>query len=92
MVKIPKVHGGNVHKASRLLHTSLDKILDYSANINPLGMSAKGMDAVNVAFQHVIHYPDPDMTDLFAITSKLWDMPKECIAFGNGAAEVIYAI
>lgn len=92
MVKIPKVHGGNVHKASRLLHTSLDKILDYSANINPLGMSAKGMDAVNVAFQHVIHYPDPDMTALFDITSKLWNIPKDYIVFGNGAAELIYAI
>ena len=92
MVKTTNVHGGNVHKASRLLHTSLDQILDFSANINPLGMSAKGMDAMNEAFQHVIHYPDPDMTDLFAITSELWDMPKECIAFGNGAAELIYSI
>ena len=92
MVKTTNVHGGNVHKASRLLHTSLDQILDFSANINPLGMSAKGMDAVKDAFQYVIHYPDPDMTDLFTITSKLWDMPKECIAFGNGAAELIYAI
>lgn len=92
MVKTTNVHGGNVHKASRLLGTSLDQILDFSANINPLGMSAKGMDAMNEAFQHVIHYPDPDMTNLFAITSELWDMPKEYIAFGNGAAELIYAI
>lgn len=92
MVKTTNVHGGNVHKASRLLDTSLDQILDFSANINPLGMSAKGMDAVNDAFQDVIHYPDPDMTNLFAITSELWDMPKERISFGNGAAELIYAI
>lgn len=92
MVEPTNVHGGNVHKASRLLHTSLDQILDFSANINPLGMSPKGMDAMNKAFQHVIHYPDPDMTDLFDITSKLWDMPKECIVFGNGAAELIYSI
>ena len=92
MVKTMNVHGGNVHKASRQLRTSLDQILDFSANINPLGMSAKGMDAMNEAFQHVIHYPDPDMTNLFAITSELWNMPKECIAFGNGAAELIYAI
>ena len=92
MVKPTNVHGGNVHKASRLLDTSLDQILDFSANINPLGMSAQGMEAVNNAFQDVIHYPDPDTMNLFAITSELWDMPKECIAFGNGAAELIYAI
>ena len=92
MVKTMNVHGGNVHKASRILQTSLDQILDFSANINPLGMSAKGIDAVNDALHDVIHYPDPDMTHLFSITSELWDMHKECIAFGNGAAELIYAI
>ena len=92
MVKIKNIHGGNVHKASRVLHTSLDQILDFSANINPLGMSTKGMDAVKDALQDVIHYPDPDMTYLYSITSELWNIPKECIVFGNGAAELIYAI
>ena len=92
MVKTTNVHGGNVHKASRLLHTSLDQILDFSANINPLGMSRKGLDAVKDALQDVIHYPDPDMTHLYSITSELWNMPKEYIVFGNGAAELIYAI
>ena len=91
MVKTTNVHGGNVHKASRLLHTSLDQILDFSANINPLGMSSKGLDAVKDALQDVIHYPDPDMTHLYSITSELWNIPKECIVFGNGAAELIYA-
>lgn len=92
MVKTTNVHGGNVHKASRLLHTSLDQILDFSANINPLGMSSKGLDAVKDALQDVIYYPDPDMTHLYSITSELWNIPKECIVFGNGAAELIYAI
>ena len=92
MVKTTNVHGGNVYKASRLLHTSLDQILDFSANINPLGMSSKGLDAVKDALQDVIHYPDPDMTHLYSITSELWNIPKECIVFGNGAAELIYAI
>ena len=92
MVKTTNVHGGNVHKASRLLYTSLDQILDFSANINPLGMSSKGLDAVKDALQDVIHYPDPDMTYLYSITSELWNMPKEYIVFGNGAAELIYAI
>lgn len=92
MVKTTNVHGGNVHKASRLLHTSLDQILDFSANINPLGMSSKGLDAVKDTLQDVIHYPDPDMTHLYSITSELWNIPKECIVFGNGAAELIYAI
>ena len=92
MVKKTNVHGGNVHKASRLLDTSLDQILDFSANINPLGMSSKGLDAVKDALQDVIHYPDPDMTHLYSITSELWNIPKECIVFGNGAAELIYAI
>ncbi len=92
MVNTNNIHGGNVHKASRVLHTSLDQILDFSANINPLGMSTKGVGAVKEALQDVIHYPDPDMTNLYSITSGLWDMPKECIVFGNGAAELIYAI
>ena len=55
-------------------------------------MSSKGLDAVKDALQDVIHYPDPDMTHLYFITSELWNIPKECIVFGNGAAELIYAI
>ena len=38
-MKTANVHGGNVHKASRNMGTSLENILDFSANINPLGMS-----------------------------------------------------
>lgn len=92
MKHITNVHGGNVHKASRQLQTSLDSILDFSANINPLGMSSKGIEAVKDSWHQVIHYPDPDMTTLFDITSAMWNMPKENIIFGNGAAELIYAI
>ena len=55
-------------------------------------MSSKGLHAAKDALQDVIHYPDPDMTHLYSITSGLWNMPKEYIVFGNGAAELIYAI
>ena len=31
------LHGGNVYKAAKELNIPYDRILDFSANINPLG-------------------------------------------------------
>jgi threonine-phosphate decarboxylase len=36
-----KKHGGNVHAFAKEMNMSIDQIVDFSANINPLGVSSK---------------------------------------------------
>lgn len=91
-MKTVNVHGGNVHKASRNMGTSLEHILDFSANINPLGMSPAGTESMKKHFEEIIHYPDPELHGLISTLSRVWNMPESYIALGNGAAELIYGI
>lgn len=61
-------HGGNPYALERRIGLSLDQVLDFSANINPLGPSAVGLEAVRAALEGfrgpLTRYPDPDYTQL----------------------------
>lgn len=77
-------HGGNLRGRSDLL--------DFSANINPLGLPHSVKEAVTASVQEWTHYPDPDCTALTAALSANTGFPAEQIVCGNGAADLIYRI
>ncbi len=83
-------HGGNVHKAAIELGISKDKILDFSANINPLGLSPKGRKAIIKNLNNILNYPDPDSTELIDNIANYYGVDHNCILPGNGAIELIY--
>ena len=79
-------HGGNVYTADGLK----ENWLDFSANINPLGMSEAVKSAIVDNIDGLIHYPDPNALELkFAISSK-YKINLENIITLNGAAEFFY--
>lgn len=63
--------------------------LDFSANINPLGMPACARDAAVQGVMGSTEYPDPACTVLRRKLSRKWKVPMEFILPGNGAAELI---
>lgn len=75
-------HGGDVY--------SYDVEMDFSANINPLGMPESVKKAVQESIADCIHYPDPYCRDLTAGISKKENVPEEYILCGNGAADLIF--
>ena len=77
-------HGGNIYKRKCLY--------DFSANINPLGMSEKVKKAYMNAFSMCENYPDPECTELRKLLSKKENMEFGRIICSNGAAELIFAI
>lgn len=85
-------HGGNVHSFARNENFNIDHIIDFSANINPLGCSAKGFAALQNALKQIVHYPDPTCLDLKKAIYEIYDTPLQNILIGNGAAELIYAL
>ncbi len=84
-------HGGNVYKAAVELGLSKDKIVDFSANINPFGLSKKGKKAIKRGLKNILNYPDPEYTRLKESLHNHYKVDKNRILLGNGAIELIYS-
>ncbi|QGY40010.1 cobyric acid synthase [Pseudodesulfovibrio cashew] len=84
-------HGGNLRKMAERAGCSPDDILDFSANVNPLGPPPWLGQVVGQALRDVDAYPDPDCHELLMAASeryKIW--PTQVLA-GNGASELLFA-
>lgn len=86
------IHGGNIYKIARAHGVHPQDIIDFSANINPIGLSPKGEAALKAHLSEIIHYPDPNNEALLEVTSKTLAISIEQILFGNGAAQLLYAL
>ena len=51
-------HGGDAKELSRKNKLEYNKIIDFSANINPLGMPASVKEAIIDGLKEVEKYPD----------------------------------
>ena len=78
-------HGGNVYEAGQL-----GTWLDFSANINPLGMSARVKQVIGQHIEALVHYPDPAGGALKEALSAYYQVPTQNLVLGNGAAELLY--
>lgn len=85
-------HGGNVYEALRQSKGNLVDLLDYSANINPLGLSSSVMAAIQGALNSIIHYPDTEACDLKSAISAHYEVDSKLITAGNGAIELLYVL
>jgi adenosylcobyric acid synthase len=57
-------HGGNVHLLARNKQLNSRKIIDFSANINPLGPPEWLRAVISSTIEKLVHYPDPESYDL----------------------------
>ena len=57
-------HGGNIYQAGRKIGVSEDALIDFSANICPLGMPDPVKKAAASAAGTAVHYPDPSSSAL----------------------------
>jgi threonine-phosphate decarboxylase len=91
MVFLPP-HGGNITLASQVYGLPEDKIIDFSANINPLGPPPGTYEAIMNNLQLITRYPDPASKALKDQLSIHLGVPQNNILVGNGASEIIYLI
>lgn len=80
-------HGGQVYNAAGNL---LGDWLDFSANINPLGLSEKLLHTLTENLRGVVNYPDPNAAELKRAISRRYDVPEKNLVVLNGAAEFFY--
>jgi len=83
-------HGGNIYEASEKFGIDKKNILDYSANINPLGLPESMKEIIASSIENLVNYPDPYCNDLKAEISRYLNIGEENIIVGNGASEIIF--
>lgn len=81
------LHGGNIYKLKR--DSGID-VLDYSSNINPLGVPNSFRKAVIENFESLEKYPDIDYTELRVAIANYNNCSIENVVVGNGATEVLF--
>ena len=83
-------HGGNIFTVARTLGVAPDQMLDFSASINPLGMSSLVRKALICSLDNLIHYPDTSHKELKQALAKFHDLPPAHFTIANGSTELIY--
>ena len=78
------IHGGDVYR---------NKVnMDFSVNINPLGVPDCVMHAMTEALLHVGKYPDIQSGMLRKSCAEMLHVKEDTILFGNGSSELLMAI
>ena len=83
------IHGGDVAGYEAEYGA---KPLDFSANINPLGLPQGVRQAVIGALDSADAYPDPLCRKLRQAIARQEGLPMEQILCGNGAADLIFRL
>lgn len=84
-------HGGNLRRLAELAGCDPTEILDFSANMNPLGPPSWLGNEVGQALRDVVNYPDPECTDLIMAACEVYKVWPTQVLAGNGASELIQA-
>ena len=87
----PCPHGAEVYGAAAQYGIQPQEILDFSSSVNPLGPSAKALEAAKTAFSTIAAYPDSYSNILReVIASRHPGITKDNIVVGNGSTELMY--
>ena len=87
--KTPDFSKQFIHGGANFLQTKQNVSLDFSVNINPLGLMENVKKNLQEKIDSVISYPDPNCTELTNALSAFRNIPRNQILFGNGASDLI---
>lgn len=85
-------HGGNIREAAALAGVDPAQLIDFSANINPLGMPATLRRAIVEHLDAAQRYPDPEYLALHQALAKHLNVPTSWLMAGNGETELIFQL
>ena len=85
-------HGGNLRWLAQASGKPEEDLLDFSANINPLGPPEWLRSLINSKLSSIIHYPDPESTSLRRSIADRYGVAEEEVLVGNGSSELIYLL
>ena len=86
------VHGGTIYTIARETGVAPDQLIDFSANINPLGFSPRVKKVLLQNQGAILHYPDRGAYDLVCQLARYHAIPTHSILAGNGSTELIFLL
>jgi threonine-phosphate decarboxylase len=90
MMKWPN-HGGQPEKIKQLLNIKTDReILDFSANLNPLGPPSWLKDTLHEHYETITRYPDPSYSKSSVSVASHEGIEQDNVLLTNGGAEAIF--
>lgn len=90
--RTPRTHGGNIYEAAKRYGLEEKNIIDFSSNVNPLGLSSAAIRAAKKALPFIDRYPDPDMRELRSAISRYFGIKPAHVMCGNGSNSIIHLI
>ncbi|WP_250277467.1 pyridoxal phosphate-dependent aminotransferase [[Clostridium] colinum] len=82
-------HGGDLDMINQKYNIPKNSIIDFSGNINPLGMSNKIKNTISSNIDVITTYPDKNYSTLKKSISNYCNCSENSIIVGNGATEII---
>lgn len=82
-------HGSDLEKIENIYGIPKERIISFSANVNPLGFSKKAAEALKQNLNVISRYPDRDYTDLKQAIASYTGASCGHIILGNGVTELL---
>lgn len=82
-------HGSDLERIAAHYGLQQDKLLNFSGNVNPLGLSSSILNELSKHIKLIAAYPDRDYNALRMALGKYCHVDKKNILVGNGSTELI---
>lgn len=86
-------HGGQPDKIKQLLNINMDsELLDFSANLNPLGPPSWLKTTLDDNYEKITRYPDPSYSNSILSIANHEGVEQDHVLLTNGGAEAIFLV
>lgn len=89
MSKKIEFHGSDLEKIEEYYHIPKEEIIQFGANVNPLGLSESVKKALSENLDIISSYPDRNYTSLKKAISSYCGCNPQNVVVGNGSTELI---
>ena len=85
----PVFHGSDIEKICEYYHLNQEDIVNFGANVNPIGISTHVKQVLASHLDLLSSYPDRDYQSLRNTVSEYCGVPADYVLPGNGSSELI---
>jgi len=85
-------HGGDIRKLAMISGLPEDRVVDFSASLNPLGFPEWLRAVISSKVSSLSRYPDPFCSELGSAVSAWLGVDEDMIVAGAGATELLFAV
>ncbi|MEF8788326.1 MAG: cobyric acid synthase, partial [Planctomycetota bacterium] len=85
-------HGGNLRELAAEAGVDEAEVLDFSANINPLGPPSWLRACISRSAEHITHYPDADYVRFRRAAASHHGVSPDQVVPGNGTSDILWAL